>query len=301
MRRKILALIGPVLAVFIGYNRITDFGNENVGRERRVIVSGASTGIGEQIAYEYCEKGGQVVILSRTKSKLEEVCNKCESLSAIAKCFSIAADFSTDDEKLYSRLISESVSLLGGLDSLVLNHIYSDNSAEVSEYGYYKKFDYNIFRTLFQTNTISFFALANFALPHLEKGGHRGRILVVNSVAGRVGMKHVAPYSATKHALYGYFDSFRMDLDAAYKGQENVTITMCMIGAVNTDNAVKGFKDVLPASSPIWADKKDCARAIMLGGERGLRDVYFPFLMTYPLAVLRPFTTLIDFIVKNSV
>ena len=57
---------------------------------------------------------------------------------------------------------------------------------------------------------------------------------MVGSMAGIVGLPKVAPYSASKHAIFGYFDSLRYDLEDA---GSNITITTCKIGSIDTTNA----------------------------------------------------------------
>ena len=62
-------------------------------------------------------------------------------------------------------------------------------------------------RKLFDINTFSFFSLSHHALPFLIAS--KGNIMVVGSASGKVGILNAAPYSGTKHALFGHFEGFR--------------------------------------------------------------------------------------------
>ncbi|KAF6718540.1 Hydroxysteroid 11-beta-dehydrogenase 1-like protein [Oryzias melastigma] len=91
-------------------------------RGARVLVTGASTGIGEQMAYHYARFGAQIVITARREKVLQQVVEECLRLGA-QKAVSIAADMSTDSDP--DRVVDSALETLGGLDFLVLNHIGS--------------------------------------------------------------------------------------------------------------------------------------------------------------------------------
>jgi short-subunit dehydrogenase len=69
-------------------------------------------------------------------------------------------------------------------------------------------------------------------MPWLEAS--RGRLVVVSSAAGKLGLPRVAPYAATKHALHGFFDSLRHELR---EKASNVTVTMAVLGSIDTVSA----------------------------------------------------------------
>ena len=100
-----------------------------------------------------------------------------------------------------------------------------------------------IVRQTFDVNTFSFMSLATAALPVLEATG--GAIVVVSSMAGKMGLPAVAAYSSSKHALHGFFDSLRHDLA---NSRSNVSITTAILGSIDTESAKKGT--TLPDGSP---------------------------------------------------
>ncbi|MEQ2214099.1 hypothetical protein XENOCAPTIV_023289, partial [Xenoophorus captivus] len=86
----------------------------------RVLVTGASTGIGEQMAYHYARFGAQIVITARREKVLQQVTEKCLSLGA-QKALYIAADMASESDP--DKVVDFALEKLGGLDYLVLNHI----------------------------------------------------------------------------------------------------------------------------------------------------------------------------------
>uniref|UniRef100_A0A3B3UA99 Hydroxysteroid (11-beta) dehydrogenase 1-like a n=1 Tax=Poecilia latipinna TaxID=48699 RepID=A0A3B3UA99_9TELE len=86
----------------------------------RVLVTGASSGIGEQMAYHYARFGAQIVITARREKVLQQVTEKCLSLGA-QKALFISGDMSTESDP--DKVVDFALEKLGGLDYLVLNHI----------------------------------------------------------------------------------------------------------------------------------------------------------------------------------
>ena len=117
----------------------------------------------------------------------------------------------------------------------------------------------------------------------------KGKVIVVGSVTAILGFPRIAIYTATKHALFGYFNSLRYDYE---RSGSNITFTTCVIGVVSTDTAMKALKDEVPKEA--WSSPADCAEAIVKGGELRVREVYFPLVSSYLLSLLRIFPTLID-------
>jgi NAD(P)-dependent dehydrogenase (short-subunit alcohol dehydrogenase family) len=158
----------------------------------------------------------------------------------------------------------------GGIDILVLNHIigFFDPWAIPSTAPPGASPD-NIqkLKQVIDVNALSYMYLATFALPHLRRSpiqadGYGGSVIVVSSMAGKMGMSHVAPYSASKHALNGFFDSLRIELlseDVLPQNQctpdfSPISITTVILSAFfSTSNALSNAKHRLthvPQMSP---------------------------------------------------
>ncbi|PKU37547.1 corticosteroid 11-beta-dehydrogenase isozyme 1-like [Limosa lapponica baueri] len=112
--------------------------------------------------------------------------------------------------------------LAGGLDMLILNHVGT------SYFGYFNG-DVEHVRKLLEINFLSYVAMTVSALPMLKQS--EGSIVVVSSMAGKVGFPFTVPYSATKFALDGFFSSLRQEFTIQ---SINVSITLCILGFIDT-------------------------------------------------------------------
>jgi corticosteroid 11-beta-dehydrogenase isozyme 1 len=224
-------------------SQVFDGFDANSVRGQRVFVGGASTGIGEQIAYRYSQLGAHVALLSRREDVLQKVATRCRELGA-ASAVVVTADVSTPDAAAAAlKTAIDSESFAGKLDVLVLNHVLGMWSwwlpdpivappgetlltePEAKSGG----FDY--MRKMFEVNVFSYIYLATMAMPVLEKSG--GRVVVVGSGAGLMGLPKVAPYSASKHAINGFFESLRLEL---LHKRSPVSVTVAHLGNIDTEN-----------------------------------------------------------------
>lgn len=262
---------------------------------KRVVITGSSQGIGEQMAYVHCTAGASVLLVARSQTKLDRVAEECRRRSpagsgadATITVATLSADLS-DVDGCGTKVINAAKAELGGLDILILNHIVNSGSAYDSKgwlaTGEWKQQLANL-RETFDVNTFSFVALATAALPELE--ATRGAIVVVSSMAGKMGLPAVAIYSGSKHALHGYFDSLRHDLINA---GSNVSVTTAVLGSIDTESARKGtaLPDGTPALPNVaWAPADECAAAIAKGGVLRTREVHYPALEIGASVLLRP-------------
>ncbi|XP_012677066.1 hydroxysteroid 11-beta-dehydrogenase 1-like protein [Clupea harengus] len=238
---KLFAL-GSIAAALLALHMSEPTFNIESLKGARVLVTGASTGIGEQIAYHLAKAGAQIVITARRSNVLEQVVQKCMAMGA-QKAAYIPADMSvaSDPEKV----VKFAEEHLGGLDYLVLNHIGPspfamwDGDAEHT-------------RWLMQVNFLSYLQMAWKAIPTLEQS--KGSIIVVSSLLGKMCTPFVGPYTATKFALNGFFGTMQHEL--AMK-KSNVTVSICILGLIDTDSAmekVRGYTNMTayPASEAAW-------------------------------------------------
>lgn len=268
---------------------------------RRVVVCGASYGIGADIAFEFAKANARLVIGARSREKLEAVAKRCEELGA-RDVHVISADFSTMDGS--KTFIASAKSVLGGVDVLVLNHIigiYEDWPARVIRGHEDGSLD-NVLSHVEQmvsVNVLSYIYLSSYALPSLAASG--GRIIAVGSLAGKVGLQRIAPYSATKHAVFGYFNSLRQDLILSPDpGLRNVSITTGILGSFDTDNARQSTQGILDNMD--WRPPSEAAIALLTAGARGWNEVYTPWEQTRIISLLHPLMpSTIEWVIRKIV
>ncbi|XP_072213394.1 hydroxysteroid 11-beta-dehydrogenase 1-like protein isoform X2 [Excalfactoria chinensis] len=225
----------------------------------RVLLTGASAGIGEQMAYHYAAFGAEMVLTARRETALREVMEKCLSLGA-KKVFYLPADMASPSEP--DRVVQFAVQKLGGLDYLVLNHI---GTSPFQMWGG----DVEHSRWLMQVNFFSYVALASAALPTLEE--NHGSLLVVSSLSGKIPTPFTASYSATKFALDGFFGSLRHEL--MMQGR-NVSVTLCVLGLIDTATALEKTRGkVFLSASPASA----AALSIIRAGVSRRPEQFFPW------------------------
>jgi len=261
-------IIGALIAIYIGYSCIDKF-DKDVVAGQRVLVTGGSYGIGEQLAYEYAKLGASVVITARTEHLLQEVVENCKSLGPKGNTYAyIVADMSNTAET--GRVIKESVAVLGGLDTLVLNHYAT------VQLNFWRGTPQNftMLDRSFEVDFKSYVHLASHALPYLEAS--RGSINVVNSIAGRTPSPQMATYAATKAALTGFFTVLRQELKISKK---DVSVTVCTLGVIGTPGSLEQLRkagvgmliDVFAPPPPA-----DCALAMIKSTALRERHMYYP-------------------------
>ncbi|XP_053560664.1 11-beta-hydroxysteroid dehydrogenase 1 isoform X2 [Bombina bombina] len=236
---------------------------------KRVIVTGASSGIGEQMAYHLAQMGSHILITARTEAKLKKVIEKCTQLGA-ASAYYIPG--SMDNMTFAKSVVQEAERLFGGLDMLILNHI---------GYTYFGYFDGDVdhVRNLLEINVLSYATMTVEALPMLKKS--HGNVVVVSSFAGKVGLPLTVPYSTTKFALDGFFSSLRMEFKQL---KNNVSITLCVISYIDTDSAINTVGEVIQQPA---APKEECALEIIKGGALRKKEVYYQYQATKIPLLLR--------------
>ena len=123
------------------------------------------------------------------------------------------------------------------------------------------------------------------AMPLLAESGGGGRILAVGSFAGTQGLPRVAPYSASKHAVFGYFNSLRHDLRASEDERlRKIAVTTGVLGAFSTQSFLTGTAGYInPATA---APPQVAATALLTGVARRHSTVYTPWLVTWPASLL---------------
>ena len=241
---------------------------------KRVLVTGASTGIGEELAYTYARLGARLVITARRESLLHNVTARCRQLGSEDGAYHfIAADVS--DMSQTKRVMNAVVEKLGGLDILVLNH---KTVTPLSPYLGTAN-NLTLFDRALDVNTRAYVHLASHALPLLQQSS--GSIIVVSSFGGKVPSPMNFVYGATKFALDGFFHGLRQEL--ALRGVP-ISVTVCILGYVATENAMEKFKDA-DALKP--ADVGDTALAIIKGGASRLKEVYHPYWTVKTIVMLR--------------
>jgi short-subunit dehydrogenase len=171
---------------------------ENIFRDKVVIITGASSGIGAAAAREFANAGSKVMLAARSGEKLEKIVNEIRKRGGVA-------DFVTTDVTSLSEcrnLVEKCVEKYGGVDILV-------NNAGISMRAKFDDVNLEVLHRLMNVNFWGTVYCTKFALPYLVKA--KGSLVGVSSVAGFHGLPGRTGYSASKFAMHGFLETLRIE------------------------------------------------------------------------------------------
>lgn len=171
---------------------------KNCLKDKTVVITGASSGIGEAMACEYAAAGARVVLGARNGEKLEALCDRIEAAGGQAAWR--ATDVTKEEDcKL---LIDTAVERFGGVDVMICN-------AGISMRALFDDLNLNVLRRLMDVNFWGTVYCTKYALPWLQKS--RGSLVGISSVAGIHGLPGRTGYSASKFAMTGFLETIRIE------------------------------------------------------------------------------------------
>ena len=163
-----------------------------------VVVTGASSGIGEAMAREYAKMGAKVVMAARREEELKRIAE--EIRAAGGEVTYSACDVVSEEE--CKRLMERAVEAYGGIDVLICN-------AGLSMRALFDDCDLKVLHRLMDVNFWGTVNCTKYALPWLQKS--RGSLVGISSVAGIHGLPGRTGYSASKYAMTGFLDTIRIE------------------------------------------------------------------------------------------
>ncbi|HNT89489.1 MAG TPA: SDR family oxidoreductase, partial [Candidatus Hydrogenedentes bacterium] len=217
-----------------------------------IVVTGASEGIGRAICLGLAPEKPKLALAARNVVRLESLKAECEAHGAEA----LVAPTDVTSQDACKALIDQTVARFGRIDALV------NNAGRTMWTTLEDVTDLSIFEQLMRLNYLSCVYCTYYALPHLKQS--RGRIVAVSSVAGLAGVPTRTGYSASKHAMFGFFNSLRIELAAA-----GVSVTMAAPDFVLSEMHRRAFNGAGGAlgKSPMQEDQimtaDACARLII--------------------------------------
>ncbi len=222
--------------------------------ENVVIVTGASQGVGEQLAQQLAARGAWLALAARHADALEAVAARCRLRGGRA----IAIPTDVTDPVECQRLIERALAEYGRIDTLINN----------AGMGYPKRFDVmRDFQTMRQEIELNYLGTAYctfYALPYLKQA--KGRLVGVNSFGGQVGISGTIGYNASKHAMRGFLNTLRAELHGT-----GVSVSVAYLGAIRTERlkeVMGGNIDKVPTMAP-----ERCAALIIRQAARRQRQL----------------------------
>ena len=189
-----------------------------------VWITGASSGIGAELAKIYSHRGIKLILSSRNVRALERVKSECYYPENIKILPIDLNDFYAAPD-----LVKKAYNIFGRIDILI-------NNAGVSQRSLIVDTQFDVLKKLIEINYLGTVALSRALLPFFLKQGF-GHYVVVSSVMGKYGSPFRSGYSAAKHALHGFFDVMRMEHQ-----KDNINVTIICPGFVRTPIAINSLK-----------------------------------------------------------
>jgi NADP-dependent 3-hydroxy acid dehydrogenase YdfG len=185
-------------------------------RGRRVLVTGASAGIGAAVARSVVEAGARVALLARGKDRLADLAARLGPAATPVTC-------DITDGDAVAAAVDEAAHRLGGLDGVV-------NSAGLFGAGTLSDTDPAAWRAMFEVNVLGLLTVTRAAVPHLLRAGRGASVVNISSMSGRrVPHAESGVYSATKFAVHALGESLRLEL-----APQGIRVTTVAPGLVDT-------------------------------------------------------------------
>jgi dehydrogenase/reductase SDR family member 7B len=234
-------------------------------KDKVVWITGASSGIGEQIAKQCAQEGAKVILSARSEKQLSDVLTSLKGINHLV----LPLDLSKSDQ--FPVLAEQVISNYGRIDYLINNGGLSQrsNASETS---------LEVDRYIMEVNYFGNIALTKAVLPYMQqqKSGH---IVVISSIAGKFGFYLRSAYSASKHALQGFYESLALEEE-----KNGIVVTLAYPGKINTEiskHAINGNGEkhnimdhnqatgmsAIECSSQLLAAVKQEKREILIGNK----------------------------------
>ena len=168
-------------------------------KDKVVIITGASSGIGKALAFAFGNAGSKVIITGRNEIRLQETSKELSQKGV--DNHPIVADVSVFEDN--EKLVNQTIEKFGQIDVLI-------NNAGMSMRSLFEELDLKVIRQLMEINFFGTVYATKCALPHILKS--QGSIVGVSSIAGYRGLPGRTGYSASKFAMHGFLESLRTEL-----------------------------------------------------------------------------------------
>lgn len=232
-------------------------------KNKIVWITGASSGIGEALAYEFAHSGAKLILSSRRKDELYRVAKACQKIGAESHVFTL----DLADQVQLESVADEVLSKFGHIDVLV-------NNGGISQRSLVAETPIDIDRKVMDIDFFSGVVLTKKVLPGMlqNKSGH---IIVISSITGVFGFPYRSAYSAAKHAINGFYETLWAELH-----EEGINVTVACPGRVHTNVSLNAITKEGKAygimdhgqSGGITAEK--CAKAILKSALKRKVEVY---------------------------
>jgi dehydrogenase/reductase SDR family protein 7B len=221
-------------------------------KNKVIWLTGASSGIGEALAYALAKEGAKLILSARREDELKRVMTKGQLTAD--NCLILTLDL--NDQTNFEAKKNQALQKFGKIDVLI-------NNGGVSQRSLAKDTSIEVDRKLFEVNFFGTIALTKVLLPDFIQQKN-GMIVTITSAVGKFGSPWRSGYAASKHALHGFFDSLRAEVH-----DDNVKVLLVCPGFIQTNvsqNALTGTGEKLGSMDKATANgltADECALQII--------------------------------------
>jgi len=232
-------------------------------KDHVAVITGASSGIGYELALQLADQGAWLALAARRKEHLETLAEECRARGGRA----LVVPTDVAEEKQCQNLIEQTSKEYGRIDTLI-------NNAGITIWAKFEDMQVLFpYEKIMQVNYLGSLYCTYYALPYLKQS--QGRIVAISSLAGKTGVPYRSGYSATKFAMAGFFRGIRVEL-----AQYGISVTIVYPDYVQTDTRMKAFgpDGKTLQNQPLRRGKRmitveECSRKILLGTAKRKREV----------------------------
>ncbi|XP_008282057.1 dehydrogenase/reductase SDR family member 7 [Stegastes partitus] len=243
-----------------------------------VWVTGASSGIGEELAYQLAKCGSRLVLSARREDELTRVKRRCLESSDLEDGDILVLPLDLLERTSHEEKTKTVIQYFGHIDVLINNGGRSQRSLCLET-------SVDVYQALMELNFLGTVSITKQVLPHMTQRG-TGSIVTVSSVVGIAGAPLATGYSASKHALQGFFNSLRTELTE----YPRILISTVCPGPVQSQIVNNAFTEDLNRAVATVGNQEHkmptsrCVRLMLVGIANGVKEMWIaqqPFLLFY--------------------
>ena len=258
-------------------------------KDKVVWITGASSGIGEALAYQFAKEGSRLILSARRKGELERVKSACNLPNEAVLVLPL--DLANHEEM--EAKVKEVITHFGRIDVLL-------NNGGISQRSLIKDTDFSVYQRLIDIDYLGTVALTKAVLPVFieQQSGQYG---VVTSLMGLFASPLRSGYCGAKHALHGFFDALRMEHE-----DDNIKVTMICPGFIRTNISLNALvedgsaQETMDKSTNAGMSPQTCAAKIVAGMGREKYEVLVGGKETYAAYLKRFFPRILHRLVRKS-
>lgn len=254
-------------------------------QNKNIVITGASSGIGWQVALKLAAQNANLILIARRKERLLQLQKKCRTISTKAVQIQV---LDVSDTEQVQAVVEKMINNFHHLDVLI-------NAAGFGDFTNFMETDYALWNQMFRVNVLGTMLMTRYIAANMMEQ-ELGQIFNIGSMGGKIATPKAAVYSATKAAVIAFSNSLRLELKPF-----NIQVTTVNPGPVNTDF----FKQAdhtgryVQAVDFIMLDPEKLAQKIVANIGHVVREINVPFIMEIEHVFYEIFPRLGDWVTLN--